>query len=571
MISLTRFSSDEIGLYYYYLNEKIFDYKISPHDLEEHFVNHGLKGSFDGLKEDFLSLFDEEGLFREKFGEGFIRSFEKELKQKLNNEYFSLGTSQKSKWIREQLNEELKETFFLNLATFVLDKGGCTNSRIRSLYKEGREMGLSEQRVSELLRPIAENQDEVIRLVTDLNDSSKIYSFLYSLKAFYQSSGRIDSKEKETLKKLRDTFGLEVGFASFWLNFIHILEGNNHKLDYINDEDEILGVLAGVMLVVFADKSMHEIENAIFHKWIKQYNLSKEALSKLKEYNGKSIDEIINPLSNKAKLLLLVKGMSIILADKDLHDDELALLETVYNSIDVKGSSVEEDFSGEELYLLFLYYVFTFKSSVLVNGKGFIVKMNRDLKHKLNINRDMQKVLFLMESFLNVKGISFSKAELLNIFSAFDLIGEDAESLALDCIHEDSENEHRAKMLLAYLKANVYLDDNDSTVTFKLDLIKSLSLFPAPQTYEKKAIVFYILKSILFDKKIDSEEASFFDDIAYEMRVDDGHTYRFISYLYLATSIHFQYGGYLNYEEMIEEKTKYLKKLRFRKLEADSY
>ena len=571
MLSLTRFSSHDIGLYYFYLKEKIFDYKIPPHDLEENFVNHWLKGDFDSCRDDFPSIFDEQGIFREHKGIDFIRSFEKELKNIIDIEFYSLGTSQKDKWIREQLSLELKETFFLKLATFVLDKGGCTNSRIRSLYKEGRVMNLSETRVCELLRPIAENQDEVIRLVTDLNDSSKIYSFLYSLKAFYQSNGRIDSQEKETLKKLRATFGLEDGFASFWVRFINILEGNNQKLDYIDDENEILSVLGAVMLIVFADKSMHEIESKVFHSWIKQYGLNKEALSRLNEFNGKSIDEIIKPLSNKAKLLLLVKGMSIILADKEIHENELALLETVYNSIDVMGERTNDDFSGEELYLLFLYYVFTFKSSVLLNGKGFIVKMNRDLKEKLNINRDMRKVSFLMESFLNVKGVSFSKEELLNIFSTLDIVGEDAEDLAIDCINEESTNEYRAKMLLAYLKANVYLDDNESSVNFKLDLVNSLTLFPAPQTYEKKAIVFYILKSILFDKKIDSQEATFFDDIAYEMRVDDGHTYRFISYLYLATSVHFQYGGYLNYEEMIEEKTKYLKKLRFRKLEADNY
>jgi hypothetical protein len=483
----------------------------------------------------------------------FDSYFGKSFNESTDIEFFNLSATDQSLYIKERIQLDLKPTMLKHLCKLTLNKHKIGPASVDALYKVAASIGLRTSAAIDVFKRASNSQDETLRLIENMDQTTQIYSYLYSLKVLLENDNLIDNFEKKSLISLKKQFSIEINGSAFWREYISILEENYKRVDYIDEKKELLAVFAAFNLIAFEDRSLSRQEREFIHSNLESFNLNKTDLSGLKDFEGRNLDSILSDLTVKGRVFLVIKSLELILADREISDSEAEAISGMLKNIIESKNEIKD---AEELYLLFIHTVMNNPSLSKFKEGEFLGAINALLKNALSYDRDLTKTFYLVETFLNSRGIHLDEKTLKTIFMSLGLSESESSYLVNDCLRKSGLKVDKTNMLLAVLKAEVLLTEDSVSPIYIAQLRSVLEKIPAPGSYEKNAITYFVLRSILLDSEIQDNEVQFFEELTFSMRVDQSVIYKFISSLYFETAIRFNFTGWIDYAEFLDKKTK---------------
>lgn len=481
----------------------------------------------------------------------FDTYFEESLSKTGDISFIKLSSQDRERAILAKLRPNLKPTVMKHVAHVLLVKGGVTSGKTEALYKFSDLIGLSKSLAREIMREIASSEEEHLKLINNLDQSARVYSYLYSVKSFLESGSILDKAEKKAINLLKKQFDLEFLAGNFWRAFINVLEGNSETLEFLESKDELIICFAAFNIIAFEDNNLDKQEAAFFKNNLKKFNIAEKELKKIKSFKDHTLDDLLGLLTKKAKVFLLIKSVELIMADSVTTGEEKEALRVLLRNIIDDSSEIGP---SEDLYLYFLNFIIGSSHKFNKRDLDFLKVINNHLIQLANFDRDLEKTFYLMKIFNDPRGNSLEAQQLEKALSILDFDDYTAKSIAKDCLASSGEKRTKAHMLLSFLKTDILVNDTNLDENFVESVKKMLEGFDPPGTSEKNAIAYFALKSILLDLNIDDKEVEFFEDLAYSMKVDQSLIHKFIGYLYLETSIKYEFAGWLDYSEFLENR-----------------
>lgn len=454
------------------------------------------------------------------------------------------------------LSIKAKHTLFRWISEIHLESG-LTSSKLNMLYTLTQDLGVSRKDAVKTLKAISTHSEEVYRMINGMTSRAKILSYLYTVLTFIKSGNHIDGIEKKALQDLKKSYGIDYDDKVFWTNYLDIIEGRSEGLVFDDIEAEIAPFLAALTLLCFEDNEIHPNELNCILPILKRFNKDKSYLKETAfAYRDIELKDILNGISFKGLIYLLINCLHLSWADKRVTTEEFGFFKTLTTIIKEKNKVTD---NADELYIIFLQFVFENPDFCLRNEGKDAKAMNQFMTSVLSLSVPIRTILFFIETFLNAKGIQHDKRTLLAILSTLEIEDVEKTEIISDCLESNSDESVKRLMLLAIMKLEYVLknDSDEKMIETIVDIIEQL---PEPSDFEKSSIVFFIMKAILLDSSIQKEEKEYFEEIALKINADQDLIRKFSVILFLETAVKFDFDGWHDYKKYKEEfKTKLLR------------
>lgn len=461
------------------------------------------------------------------------------------------------------MSHEAKKTHFLQFvdhkrrytllrqcAEMLLEDQDLTSKKISNLYLFAKDLGIQNRESTPILQGVSSHHDKILRMLNNMTSRSKVLSYLYTVQTFIKSGHHVDGKEKDAIMNLRTSYKLDYGNRVFWNEYLGILEGIQESFKFEEAQNELPRIFAAFTLLLFEDDDLNEQELKCLYKALKEFNQDKEFLKNaMNDFKGVPLEEIISELSPRALVLLMIKCFYFAWADGNISKEEFKVFGTISKEIKNRNVVLED---ADSYYILFLQFLFEHPEFCLRNEGRDAVAMNRFFKKIIPTKIPFRTTMFFIESFLNTRGIEHDEGTLKTILNCLEIEEDEIPDIIQDCLDQESTGAQKRYMLLGLMKVE-YLLHNKYSAKLLNSILEVFEYLPSPTLLEKNCVAYFILRAILFDKEIDEEEKDFFEEIAFEMKVDQEIIRKYTIYLFLETAVKYDFEGWHDYEEYRNE------------------
>jgi hypothetical protein len=467
----------------------------------------------------------------------------------------NLEKVQRQQVIKSKIKHPLNEFILHHCAAFSLADGELTGGKVQVLFDISNDLGIEKARAISIFKNVFKSEDRLLAMARAQSQYSQIICYLYALKSCLVSDKILDHSEKKVLNMLKRELSLNIGVENFWQQYLDLLEGSRKEFEFIQGQEELTLVFAAFNLIAFEDGNLHRQEVDFIKNLITRFGIKKFELEDIRKYTGMSIEEIMGRLSAKTKVFLVIKTLMLSFEDSNFHENEEIALEKILTEIRKSEGTVKD---CKDLYLLFLHFAIQ-TPNVLNHKQGaFFESLHDKLRALVGFDGDLKKVLFIISSFHQIRGGTATDTYLIRLFNHCGIPSEEARALARDCLEDRGVEYQKSLLIISLLKAELLLKQSSPRPDFIGNFREVVRQLPYPGTNERHILSYFVLKSLLLDESMQDEEIRFFDELVFNLKIDQSTIYRYIAYLYLETSVRHNFSGWIDYSEFLSKKQRRL-------------
>lgn len=465
----------------------------------------------------------------------------------------SFSDQEKELYYIENIPIELRPTAMKIGVQLIVGRGKLNAKIIERAYKFAKKFQLPKRVTSHILTSISAHNEKVLLMIKSMPAKTRIMSYLYVVKVFLETGHHLDTEEAKALVTLRNQYGLDFTDHQFWQEYLSVLEGSKSGLKFKDCDSELDRIVAALAILIFEDGDINKAEAQEMKEVLDRFDMDSKTFKEVKNrYIGVEFDEIIKPLSDRALLYLLVQSLYVACADGKINKGESAIFQKIAKIMKGKNIKIED---ADSLYLFFLQFLFENPNFCQLKEGRDAKAIDKFLRESISLKVPLLTAVYFIESFLNTKGIVHTKETFKMILSCIGMEKDTIPEAMEVCFDEETKATDKHQMLLAIMKVQYLIEFGASKEM--IDSAKFiLENIPKPTQDEANAVSYHMLRAILLDEEISKQELDIFEEVAFQIKVNQSVVHQYTNYLFLETAMKYNFRGWIDYEEFRKEKTK---------------
>jgi hypothetical protein len=552
-----QFGEEELAAYFLFMQEARSYFSLPDFKLFEHVITVLKDFNQEELKPYFRYVDNVQPLINSKNWHEIKKHAEKTLNVPTDYDFVNQSDEEKVRYYLKYFPINKRPTLFRHVAEIALNGNKLNKKVVDKLYQFGNSMALSKPQTSYILTRVSSHTDDLIKELSLMTTKGKVLAYLCTVQAFLQSGLEITGSEKKAIMDLRASYNLNFSDWNFWDEYLRILEGDKEVIDVDDCQEEMPRLFAAfscvaseavVDNVVTGEKVFdYEVKEEI-QELIEMFGLKEKDVEHVGKFKGQHFTEIVSELSDRAIVFLLIKSLYIVWADERIKKSEAEFISLIVDTIRERDFVLQE--SGS-FYLLFLQFLFE-NVDFVEDKPEQATKINKFFREIITFRTPIKTIVFFIESFFNGRGVNHQEPELRKILNCLDVDEFEMDEIVRECLDETSEANEKKTMLHLVMKVE-YLLRNKPSKELNAEINELFKKIHKPNISEKNLIGYFILKSLLLDENLTDDERAFFEDIAFQLKVDQEVMQRYTIFLFLETAVRYDFEGWLDYEKFRDE------------------
>lgn len=473
--------------------------------------------------------------------------------EKIN--YDSLDRSEKSEFLNDFKEDVSPLSSFFLISVAALSDKQLTRDKVEKLFNISNYFSIQKEDALGVLRSVSEHNNEILELVSSMSTHTRVLSYLYTVRLMLENGLEIFEEEREFLKNVKESYNLKFDKTDFWKNYLGIMSNFDHYyedligerskarigavhgcMNFVNEKD---GPALAKVLTVKREEGLDEV--------LDELNISNDNLVNILEnFDDEKIKVLYRKLTTKECLYIFVNYLTKCMRDNTFEPIEIRLTKVLASEIKARGEKVED---GDIFYLTFLRLVMVSEAFRKINDGDFVREMNKFLKNATNTLVPIRMMFYTVETDLNSKDIYLTKDELKSVAELLEIPDEQTDAIISDCINDKTPSAQKHRLLMSLMQVEFLLENKKLPESLTKKIMKIIDGINPPEDYEDNAIVYFMLKGMYSDKKIDQKEIDYFTSVIKRIDASDEVVETFMNYLYLETGIEPEQTTAVKYRE----------------------